>query len=128
MKDYYLSDLADETGELFGYWAEHHMNMDAMITCYLNSHFRENIDKRYAKFCTQTWQEMAEHFEKIPGEQPYDSMLCEWLGYFYTYLQGYTKMSSRELIDKYPFRVMYPRSNVLHDLDMELAIKKVVGR
>lgn len=127
MKDYYIDDLAEETGELFGHWADNHMNMDEMITRYMKSHFRENVDKRYAKFCTQPWDEMAQHFENIPGDKGFDPILCVWLGYFYTYLQEYTQVSSKDLINKYPFKTMYRSSNVLHDLDMELAIKKVLS-
>ena len=127
MTDYYINDLAEETGNLFGYWANNRMNMDDMVTRYLKSHFRENIDKRYAKFCTQTWSEMADKFEDVPGDETYDSTLCEWLGYFYTYLQGYTRQSSKELIELYPFQMMYHKANVLHDLDMELAVRKVAG-
>jgi hypothetical protein len=125
MTDYYIGDIAEETGTLFGYWADNHLDMNQMVTSYLRSHLRENTDKRYARYCTQSWKEMADQFPSIYGEQAYDATLCEWLGYFYTYLQGYTNRSSRELIEKYPFQVMYPRSNVLHDLDMDLAIKKV---
>lgn len=125
MTDYYIGDLAEETGTLFGHWADNHLDMNQMVTRYLGSRLRENSDKRYARYCTQSWDEMADQFPNIYGEQAYDATLCEWLGHFYTYLQGYTKKSSRELIEQYPFLVMYPRSKVLHDLDMDLAIKKV---
>lgn len=126
MPDYYIDDLAEETGILFRHWADNHLNMNLMVTRYLGSRLREYADKRYAQYCTKSWYEMADQLPNIYGEQAYDAMLCEWLGYFYTYLQGFTKKSSRELIDQYPFREMYRRSNVLHDVDMELAIKKVV--
>ena len=127
MPDYYIGDVAEETGALFGHWAENHLDMNKMVTQFLGSDFRRNADKRYAKFCTQSWDEMAKQFPEITGKRVYDAVLCEWLGYFYTYLQGYTNKSSRELIYKYPFDIMYPRSNVLHDLDMDIAIKKVVN-
>lgn len=125
--DYYVNDLAEETGKLFEYWAEKHMDMDAMVTGYMNSRFRENADKRYAKFCTQMWYDMAQQFDGIKGDKAYDTVLCDWLGCFYTYLQAYTQKSSKDVIRKYPFETMYARSNVLHDLDMDLAIKKVAG-
>ena len=127
MTDYYVADVAEETGELFGSWAEEHLNMDEMVTRYLSSSFRENVDRRYAKFCTQTWKEMARHFEDVPGNRAYDSVLCDWLGNFYTYLQERTQKSSRVLIEEYPFETMYARSNVLHDLDMALAISRVAS-
>lgn len=126
MIDYYIHDVAEETGELFGHWAEDQLDMDKMVTRYLNSSFRENVDRRYAKFCTQSWDEMAEHFVGILGTRTYDSVLCEWLSYFYTHLQGFTQKSSRELIGQYPFETVYARSRVLHDLDMDLAIQKAV--
>lgn len=127
MPDYYIGDIAEETGNLFSYWAKNHLDMNQMVTQYLDSQLRENTDKRYARYCTKSWDEMAHQFPIVRGNQAYDATLCEWLGHFYTYLQGYTHTSSRELIHQYPFMVMYPRSNVLHDLDMDVAIRKVVG-
>lgn len=124
MKDYYVDDLAEETGKLFGYWAWNHMDVDKLVTQYMNSRFRENADKRYARFCTQMWYDMADYFKGIPGEKRYDAVLCDWLGCFYTYLQQYTGKSSKEIINKYPFQKMYLKSNVLHDLDMDLAVRK----
>ena len=70
---------------------------------------------------------MACHFDNIAGDKKLDVILCEWLGYFYTYLQGYTGKSSKILVSQYPFEMMYDRSNVLHNLDMDLAIRKTVG-
>ena len=122
-----VDDLAEETGNLFRYWAENHLDMDQMVAQYFDSHLRENVDKRYARCCTQAWDEMAQQFPPVKGNQVYDPTLCEWLGHFYTYLQSYTRTSSRELIHKYSFKTMYPRSNVLHDLDMDVAVRMVEG-
>ncbi len=125
MRDLYVDDLAEETGKLFEYWAVNHMDMEQMVTRYMNSSFRENTDKRYAKFCTQMWEDMARQFEGVAGKKEYDAVLCDWLGCFYTYLQEYTGKSSKELIHQYPFQAMYGKSNVLHDLDMGLAVERV---
>ena len=127
MKDYYIAEIAEETGNLFAYWADEGLDVKEMVTRYLCSHFRANVDKRYARFCTQSWDEMASHFDKIAGDKKLDVTLCEWLGYFCTYLQGYTGTSSKILINQYPFDMMYARSNVLHDLDMDLAVRRVAG-
>ena len=127
MKDLYVDDLAEETGKLFESWAWKNMDVDAMVTQYMRSHLRENIDKRYAAFCTQDWNDMARQFQAVAGSKGYDPVLCDWLGYFYTYLQQRTGRSSKELIHQYPFDMMYLKSNVLHDLDMDLAIERVCG-
>lgn len=127
MKDLYIDDLAEETGKLFENWAWGKMDVSAMVTEYMCSHLRENIDKRYARFCTQDWNDMSRQFQATAGTRSYDPVLCDWLGCFYTYLQNYTGKSSRELIQQYPFDLMYLRSNVLHDLDMDLAVEKVAG-
>jgi hypothetical protein len=37
----------------------------------------------------------------------------------------HTGARDRVLIDEYPFRGMHARSGVLHDLDMDLAVRKV---
>ena len=125
MRDYYVDDLSEETGRLFEYRALNHMDVGEMVTQYMRSQFRENVDKRYARFCTQAWYEMAEHVACTTGTTEYDATLCEWLGYLYTFLQLYTGESSRVLMDKHPFSEMYVRSGVLHDLDMDLAVRKV---
>ncbi len=127
MKDLYVDDLAEETGKLFQNWAWKNLNMDAMVTQYMCSHLRENIDKRYARFCTQSWNDMDRQFQAVEGTTAYDPLLCDWLGYFYTYLQQHTGKSSRAIIQQYPFEFMYVKSNVLHDLDMDLAIERWVG-
>ena len=127
MKDLYVDDLAEETGKLFERWALNHMNVDQMATRYMNSSLREKAGKRYAKFCTQSWDDMARQLEDVKGTEYYDFVLCNWLGMFYTCLQGRTGKSGKELIRQYPFETMYIKSNVLHDLDMELAVKKVCG-
>ena len=125
MKDLYVDDLAEETGKLFEFWALNHMDVDQMATRYMNSNLRENADKRYAKFCTHSWDDMARQFEDVKGTEDYDFVLCNWLGMFYTYLQRQTGKSSKELIRQFPFATMYIKSNVLHDLDLELAVKKI---
>lgn len=125
-KDLYIDDLAEETGNLFEYWASLGLDMDKMVTNYMSSVLRENIDKRNAKYCTQMWYDMDEQFTKVHSSLKYDSMLCEWLGYFYTYIQGVLKKGSSYIIKKYPFLPMYKRAGVLHDLDISVAINKVL--
>ena len=68
---------------------------------------------------------MAPQFEDVKGTEDYDFVLCNWLGMFYTYLQRQTGKSSKELIRQFPFATMYIKSNVLLDLDLELAVEKI---
>ena len=35
--------------------------------------------------------------------------------------------NSKILVSQYPFEMMCDRSNVLHDLDIDLAVRKVAG-
>jgi hypothetical protein len=126
-KDLYIDDLAEETGNLFEYWASLSLDMDKMVTNYMNSVLRENIDKRNAKYCTQMWYDMDEQFTKVHSSLKYDSILCEWLGYFYTYIQGVLKKGSNYIIKRFPFLLMYRKAGVLHDLDISVAINKVLG-
>lgn len=124
MKDIYIDDVAEETGNLFSIWAEAGLDMDKMITNYMLSELRNKIDKRYAYFCTQMYYTQDEQFSRI-GTGDYDEILCEWIGQFYTYLQSKLGVSSAALIKKLPFLKLYAMSGVLHDLDMDLAINRV---
>ena len=47
------------------------------------------------------------------------------IGEFYAYYQWYYNISSAELVDKVPLNFLEKAYHGLHDLDLELAVKKV---
>ena len=49
----------------------------------------------------------------------------DWIGEFYAYYQWYYNISSAELVDKVPLNFLEKAYHGLHDLDLELAVKKV---
>ena len=51
-----------------------------------------------------------------------------WIGQFYAYFQWYYNMPSREVIRFLPVDFMMAGYRGLHDLDLELAVKKVGGQ
>ncbi|MBR1453197.1 MAG: hypothetical protein IJ593_00910 [Lachnospiraceae bacterium] len=126
MEDLYLDDLAENTGWAFSEWAEAGVNMHDAVTEYMKSDYRYYADKRYAVESTEMWYEQKKHFNYTSGNFKYDSILCEWLGQFYTVIQSKTGKLSRDLIDILPFDKMYVLSRTLHDLDMDLAVDRVI--
>lgn len=127
-EDLYLNDVEEETGRLFQSWAERGYNVDKMVTSYMSSKLRERIDKRYAWFCTKSASDQNDEIKPLTCGVVYDDALCEWLGYFYTRLQHHLGVPSKRVIMEYPFIDMYKRAGVLHDLDMDLAIKKAINK
>ena len=49
----------------------------------------------------------------------------DWIGEFYAYYQWYYNIPSREVIEKVPLKFLEKAYYGLHDLELELAVKKV---
>ena len=49
----------------------------------------------------------------------------DWIGEFYAYYQWYYNLSSEEVLEKVPLEFIMKAYYGLHDLDLELAVKKV---
>ena len=49
----------------------------------------------------------------------------EWIGEFYAYYQWYYSIPSSEVIQKVPLSFLEKAYYGLHDLDLDLAVKKV---
>jgi hypothetical protein len=49
----------------------------------------------------------------------------DWMGEFYAYYQWYYNIPSAEIIKKIPIAFLLKAYQGLHDLDLDLAVKKV---
>jgi len=126
-EDLYLNDLAEETGLVFEKYDSDHYDMNDFVPFYMNSNFRKACDKRNAREATSlAWEQKRKISEELNKKNirlkkhnglQYDPILCAWIGEFYTYLQAYTGLSSKKIIEKYPFNHMYAHSKGLHDLN-----------
>ena len=50
---------------------------------------------------------------------------CSWIGEFYAYYQWYYNLPSAEVVRKIPVSFLKKAYTGLHDLELDLAVKKV---
>ena len=54
-----------------------------------------------------------------------DGFMPDWIGEFYAYYQWFYNMPSSEVIKKIPLEFLMKAYHGLHDLELDLAVKKV---
>lgn len=128
----YLDDVVETQGKLFINYAENHSDMDTedFITAYMNSKTRHYIDEGQVYVSTMDATTLLEYFLKTDKYQmkkgkALEGFLPDWIGEFYAYYQWYYNISSSEVIKKLPLSFLKKAYYGLHDLDLELAVKKV---
>lgn len=128
----YLSDVVENQGKLFDFVALSYPNYDTkdFITCYMTSKTRKAIDEGKAYVNTMSYKELLEYFLESDGYslkegKALEGFLTEWIGEFYAYYQWYYNISSSELVKKVSLDFLKKAYPGLHDLDLELAVKKV---
>lgn len=128
----YLEDVVENQGKLFDYVAYSYPNKDTkdFIRSYMNSQTRKNIDNGEAYITTMSYKELWEYFcenenyvlkdgDSIKGFMP------DWIGEFYAYYQWYYHISSADVLKRVPLEFIMKAYYGLHDLDLELAVRKV---
>ncbi len=128
----YLDDVVENQGKLFDYVALNYPDYDTedFIIRYMESKTRKAIDDSQAYVNTMNYKELWEYFTKSEGYtlkkgSAIEGFLPAWIGEFYAYYQWYYDIPSRELINKIPVAFLKKAYGGLHDLELELAIKKV---
>lgn len=128
----YLDDVTENQGKLFDYVALNYPDYDTedFIIRYMGSKTRKAIDESQAYVNTMNYKELWEYFTKSEGYTlkkgpAIKGFLPAWIGEFYAYYQWYYDIPSRELISKIPVAFLKKAYGGLHDLELELAIKKV---
>lgn len=128
----YVDDVVENQGRLFDYFAQTYPNKgtEDFIVTYMKSKTRESIDDSKAYVMTMDFEELWNYFyttedvdikdgETIPGFIP------DWIGEFYAYYQWFYNIPSSLIVEKIPVNYLIHAYPGLHDLDLELAVKKV---
>ncbi|SEQ43927.1 hypothetical protein SAMN02910289_02020 [Lachnospiraceae bacterium RM5] len=128
----YLNDVVENQGKLFDYVAQNYsdMDIDDFITTYMKSKTRKNIDEAMAYVNTMDSTELWLYFTKtenysLKKGKSIDGFMPDWIGEFYAYYQWYYDIPSAEVIEKIPLDFMKKAYYGLHDLELDLAVKKV---
>ena len=128
----YLSDVVENQGKLFDLVAQSFPDKDTIdfINLYMVSKTRKSIDEAQAYVNTMDAKELWNYFSKtdnysLKSGKALDGFMPDWIGQFYAYYQWYYNLPSSELINKIPVEFLMKAYHGLHDLDLELAVKKV---
>lgn len=131
-KEAYLSEVVESQGKLFDFYAQKFPEKDTedFIQIYMKSKTRKSIDEAKAYVATMDAQELWRYFsstEKYEGKQgiALEGFMPDWIGEFYAYYQWYYNMPSSEIVERIPVRFLAKAYYGLHDLELELAVKKV---
>ncbi len=128
----YLNEVVENQGKLFDYVAQAYPDKDTtdFILAYMNSKTRKSIDEAKAYVNTMDaktlWDYFIknEHYALKPGKAM-GGFMPDWIGEFYAYYQWYYNMASKDIVEKVPIDFLMKAYHGLHDLDLDLAVKKV---
>lgn len=128
----YLNEVVENQGKLFDFVAQFFPDKDTkeFIQTYMKSKTRKNIDQAQAYVNTMDAKALwdyfvkTEHYELKQGKA-LEGFMPDWIGEFYAYYQWYYNMPSVEVVEKVPIDFLMKAYHGLHDLDLDLAVKKV---
>lgn len=128
----YLNDVVENQGKLFDYFSQNYQDKDTedFINSYMNSKTRKSIDEAQAYVCTMDAEELWNYFCEVDHYFVKEGMsiggfVVDWIGEFYAYYQWFYNIPSSEVIQKIPVQFLLKVYNGLHDLELDLAVKKV---
>ena len=128
----YLNDVVENQGKLFDYVAQTFPDKDTedFIKTYMKSKTRQSIDKSMAYVntmdATQLWHYFSDTEKySLKNGKSLEGFMPDWIGEFYAYYQWYYNLPSEEVIKKVPFDFLKKAYFGLHDLELDLAVKKV---
>ncbi len=128
----YLSDVVENQGKLFDLVSQNYPDKDTsdFINAYMKSKTRKSIDEAKAYVNTMSAPELWEYFCKTDGFElkkgkAIEGFMPDWIGEFYAYYQWYYNITSSEVVEKIPVSFLKKAYGGLHDLELELAVKKV---
>ena len=128
----YLNDVVENQGKLFDYVAQNYPKADTeyFIVSYMSSKTRKAVDEGKAYVPTMDYKELLAYFIETEGfnfkdGKAIEGFLPDWIGEFYAYYQWYYDVESSELVKKIPVGFLKKAYPGLHDLELDLAVKKV---
>ena len=130
--DVYLNDVVENQGKLFDFVAQSFPGKDTedFINTYMKSKTRKSIDEAKAYVNTMNARELWEYFVEtdrytLKSGKTLEGFMPDWIGEFYAYYQWYYNIPSSVVIQKIPVEFLKKAYYGLHDLELELAVKKV---
>ena len=128
----YLNEVVENQGKLFDYVAQSFPDKDTIefIQTYMKSKTRKSIDQAQAYVNTMDAKALWDYFVKtesyeLKAGKAIDGFIPDWIGEFYAYYQWYYNIPSADVIDKIPVDFLMKAYHGLHDLELDLAVKKV---
>ena len=128
----YLNDVVENQGKLFDYVAQSFPDMDTedFINTYMRSKTRISIDKAKAYVNTMDAKELWNYFTDnedyhMKSGKAMTGFMPDWIGEFYAYYQWYFDIPSAEVVKKITVDFLKKAYYGLHDLELDLAVKKV---
>ncbi len=128
----YLEDVVKNQGELFDFVSYNFPNADTkeFIKDYMKSKTRKSIDEAQAYVNTMSADELWNYFLKtehyiLKSGKSMQGFMPDWIGEFYAYYQWYYGISSSEVIKEVSIDFLIKAYPGLHDLELDLAVKKV---
>ncbi len=128
----YLEEVVENQGKLFDFVAQTFPDKDTMdfIQAYMTSKTRKWIDESQAYVNTMNAKELWNYFlendkYELKNGKNIEGFMPDWIGEFYAYYQWYYNLPSSEVIKKVPLDFLMKAYYGLHDLELELAVKKV---
>ena len=128
----YIDDVAEAQGHLFCIIAEKAHDLLDFMPKYAKTKMRVGIDNGIPWYCTRFGTEIYEwllenNFKFKPCKLEQSQYVAEWTGVFYAYAQWHADTSFEELVRRLTPRSVISRYGVLHDLDVNLAVEKVLA-
>lgn len=128
----YLDEIVENQGKLFDYVAVNYPDMDTedFICSYMKSSTRKYVDEAQAYVCTMDAHTLWEYFlytdrYELKKGIAMGGFMPDWIGEFYAYYQWQYNIPSCEVIKKVPLAYLKKAYAGLHDLELELAVRKV---
>lgn len=130
--DVYLGDVVENQGKLFDFVAQSFPDKDTVdfINVYMASKTRKSIDEAKAYVNTMDAKELWKYFSdkenySLKKGKALEGFMPDWIGEFYAYYQWYYDVTSAELVKKIPVEFLKKAYYGLHDLELDLAVRKV---
>lgn len=128
----YLNEIVETQGKLFEDVQDYvpNIDMERFIFIYMNSKTRGYIDNAQAYVCTLDSKSLWNYFCKTDNFKPTSGegifgFVINWIGQFYAYFQWFYNISSKKVLELVPLDFIRAAYNGLHDLELDLAVKKV---
>ena len=128
----YLNDVVENQGKLFDLVSQNYPDKDTLdfINAYMASKTRKSIDEAQAYVNTMSASELWDYFCKtdsfeLKNGKVIEGFMPDWIGEFYAYYQWYYNIPSSEVVKKVPVSFLMKAYSGLHDLELDLAVKKV---